>query len=59
MDVWNQVVQSLEDYNYKERRRKGTINRIIAFLSETLQGSCTGDCNQGRSPCNCEKRYGN
>lgn len=58
-NVWNRVVQDLEDYNNKERKRKSTINRVIQFLRKTLSGNCGGDCNQGRSPCNCEKRYGN
>jgi hypothetical protein len=57
-NVWNRVVQDLEVYAEKERRRKSTINRVIAYLKKTLTG-CGGDCEQGRSPCNCEKRYGN
>lgn len=57
--VWNKVVEDLESYAESERRRKRTINRVIEFLRKTLGGSCNGDCNQGRSPCNCEKRYGN
>ena len=54
MNVWNRVVQDLEKYSEEDRKRKSIINKIIRYITKN---SCNGDCNQGRSPCNCEKRY--
>lgn len=54
MNVWNKVIEDLQKYSEEERSRKSIINRIIAYMTKN---SCNGDCNQGRSPCNCEKRY--
>lgn len=54
MNVWNRVVQDLEAYAEQERSNKSIINRIVNYLTKN---SCGGDCQQGRAPCNCEKRY--
>lgn len=52
--VWSRVVEDLQVYAEEDRKRKSIFNRIIRFLTKN---ACGGDCNQGRSPCNCEKRY--
>lgn len=54
MNVWNRVVEDLGNYSEDQRKQKRIINRIIRFITKN---SCGGDCKQGRSPCNCEKRY--
>ena len=54
MNVWNRVVEDLEAYGKRERSKKSIVRRILDFLAK---GSCRGDCNQGRAPCNCERRY--
>ena len=57
MNVWNRVVEDLQNYSEeqkKQKKQKRIINRIMRFI---IKNSCGGDCNQGRSPCNCEKRY--
>lgn len=40
MNVWTRVVEDLEQYSAKERKRKSTISKVIAFLRNTLQGNC-------------------
>lgn len=55
MNVWNRVVEDLQCYSEEKRKSKSILNRIFSFLAKN---SCTGDCYQGRSPCNCERRHG-
>lgn len=54
MNVWNRVVEDLQNYSEEQQKQKRIINRIMRFITKN---SCGGDCEQGRSPCNCEKRY--
>lgn len=53
---WTRVVEDLQKYAEAERKRKSIITRILNFFTKDC---CGGDCRQGRSPCNCEKRNGN
>jgi hypothetical protein len=51
-NVWDTVVQDLQ--NYKPNQQKTFLMKIL----EVFNNGCTGDCAQGRHPCNCEKRNG-
>lgn len=51
---WSRVVEDLQKYAEEERKRKNIFRRILKFFTDSC---CGGDCRQGRSPCNCEKRY--
>ena len=53
---WTRVVEDPQKYAEAERKRKSIFGRIKKFF---FGGCCGGDCRQGRSACNCEKRYGN
>jgi hypothetical protein len=49
--VWDRVVEDLQSYTTTEKQNKSFWQKIKEFFNN----SCTGECNQGRSPCNCAK----
>lgn len=48
--VWDHVVQELHSYSEYERKQKSFFKRVLNFLTKN---TCSGDCRQGRAPCNC------
>ena len=51
---WTRIVEDLQKYAEAERRNKSVFKRILNFFTS---GCCGGDCRQGRSVCNCEKKH--
>jgi hypothetical protein len=51
MSVWESVVDGL--MNYKPAKKT-----LIKHILSVFNNGCSGDCQQGELPCNCERRYG-
>ena len=49
--VWDRVVEDLQTYAATEKKQQCFWQKLKNFFKDP----CSGDCRQGRAPCNCAK----